>query len=267
MPRKPPRKSGDPPIRDIDYTISDSGCWVWNWPVHPKGYASVRVDGHMRKAHRVAYESAYGPIPDGQQIRHVCHNPSCVNPEHLQAGTQTDNSRDMVAAGNQTDNSRDMVAAGNQHHQKLTWDDAIEIRRVFGNGGISRAELARRYNVSPRNVNLIVRNKTFHDETYVPPPPPKRRPRGSLRGVLNEDLAKEIRHLYLAGGVSQLKLAEKYHLNEAIISALVGGKLYSDPDYRRPPRRAHNQKLTKGQADVVREKTDSGVASRQLAEE
>ena len=127
MPTKPPVKPSDPPIRTIDYTINEDGCWVWNWSVETKGYATVLFNGRRCKAHRVTYELANGPIPEGQIIRHLCSNPSCINPHHLKAGTHRENSIDMVNAGN-------------QHHQKLTVGEAKEIRRLFSEESKSRAE-------------------------------------------------------------------------------------------------------------------------------
>jgi len=43
----------------------------------------VRLHG----AHRVAYELVKGPIPEGKDLHHLCHNPPCVNPDHLQPVT------------------------------------------------------------------------------------------------------------------------------------------------------------------------------------
>lgn len=75
------------------------GCWIWTAYRDDKGYGCFGFRGKVWKAHRVAYELATGPIPTGAHILHSCDNPSCVNPEHLRAGTHADNMRDKVARG------------------------------------------------------------------------------------------------------------------------------------------------------------------------
>lgn len=251
MPGKKPRhQPGEPHIRTIDYTVDGNGCWVWNWSVQRKGYASVWIDGRGVKAHRVAYELANGPIPEGMVIRHTCGNPSCVNAEHLRAGTLTENTRDMVAAGNQC-------------HQKLTLDDAAEIRQLFAAGGISRREIARRYGVSSGAIALIVANKTFYDPDYTPPTPRKNR----AAGELDADRARQIRQRYAEGGISQRELADQFECSAGAVSRIVRNRLYPDPDYVVPQRKHYNQKLTKIQADEIREKIQQGATQAALAKE
>ncbi len=235
MPRKPPVKPGDLPIRPIDYTVNDDGCWVWNWSVHPKGYALVLFKGKPRKAHRVSYELAYGPIPDGQIIRHICGNPSCINAEHLCAGTPKENAQDMVLAGN-------------QHIQKLSPPDATEIRSQFAGGGVSRNEIARRYVVTAGTIRLIIANETFYDQAYNPPPKERMRKSG-LSKTLDESSAKEIREIYRKGDISQKDLALEFQVSQSTISAVILNKLYYDPGYVVSPRKASNRKLDKAQPD------------------
>lgn len=42
-------------------------------------------------AHRWAYELVVGPIPVGLTIDHLCRNPACVRPSHLEVVTMLEN--------------------------------------------------------------------------------------------------------------------------------------------------------------------------------
>lgn len=80
---------------------SESGCWLWTGSVDGGGYGTISTTrGYApAKAHRVSWEMRNGPIPAGMVICHTCDTPSCVNPDHLMAGTQADNMQDMSAKG------------------------------------------------------------------------------------------------------------------------------------------------------------------------
>lgn len=74
----------------------NSGCWLWVGALS-KGYGSISVSGRNQGAHRVSYEMLRARIPDGFDIDHLCRNPSCVNPDHLEPVTRAVNvQRGMV---------------------------------------------------------------------------------------------------------------------------------------------------------------------------
>ncbi|MDP2917085.1 MAG: HNH endonuclease signature motif containing protein [Dehalococcoidia bacterium] len=42
-------------------------------------------------AHKFAYETLVGPVPEGKELDHLCRNPPCVNPAHLEPVTHQEN--------------------------------------------------------------------------------------------------------------------------------------------------------------------------------
>jgi hypothetical protein len=87
------------PVEGVDPLMSrvevdESGCWVWTGArianeKYP--YGVVTQGGKRRGAHRVFYERFIGPIPDGLVLDHLCENPPCVNPAHLEPVTNSVN--------------------------------------------------------------------------------------------------------------------------------------------------------------------------------
>jgi hypothetical protein len=82
--------------------VSDDDCWLWTAGLDSDGYGkfAVGLGGHAQihtRAHRFAYETFVGPIPDGMVVCHRCDVPACVRPGHLFIGTSRDNNDDKVA--------------------------------------------------------------------------------------------------------------------------------------------------------------------------
>lgn len=72
-------------------------CWNWIGSLNEDSYpiAKILINGKRKdtRLSRYFYEKYKGKIPEGLQIDHLCRNIKCVNPDHLEAVTQTENIR------------------------------------------------------------------------------------------------------------------------------------------------------------------------------
>lgn len=73
-------------------------CWPWLRSRDSKGYGKARIKKQSVAPHRLAYELAVGPIPDGYEVDHLCRNTGCCNPAHLEAVTPAENNRRKTLA-------------------------------------------------------------------------------------------------------------------------------------------------------------------------
>lgn len=163
-------------------------CWPYIGTRDKSGYGRLPLNRKNILAHRIAYELAYGPIPDGLFVLHSCDNPCCQNPAHLHIGTHTDNMRERSERGR--------APAGATHHSylhpewvargdrsasrlhpesrprgslhwkaKLTEADVIAIRKRYipGRWGGNGRELALEYGVKTDTVrNIVLRRSWAH---------------------------------------------------------------------------------------------------------
>lgn len=149
----------------VDRSAGDDGCWLWIASTVSNGYGSFRVGSRNERAHRVSFEFAYGPIPDGLQINHHCDNKLCVNPSHLYAGDQLQNRRDAVRRG-RTAKGRDNGVYTHPESRprgerngmsKLSDKQRMDIRRRYSRGLVTQAALAREFGVTRQSIWALVR--------------------------------------------------------------------------------------------------------------
>jgi hypothetical protein len=123
----------------------------------------------------MAYEIAFGSIPDNMFVCHHCDNPPCFNPAHLFVGTHEDNMLDMHNKGRAASGDRapfrvhpESAPKGERvHTAKLQEHQVLEIRRLYAQG-MKRAPLAALFGVTYQNIHQIVRGNYWKYLLYKP---------------------------------------------------------------------------------------------------
>lgn len=127
-----------------------SGCWLWTGGLTTGGYGKIKTGKFRMDAHRAAYILFNGEITDGLFVLHRCDTPSCVNPDHLFLGTNTDNMHDARKKGRSAMQERHGMA-------RLTWNDVEKIRK----SNEPQSRLASRYGISQGHVSIIKSRKCW----------------------------------------------------------------------------------------------------------
>jgi hypothetical protein len=164
----------------VDKTTTPDGCWTWlGCDGHGYGYFGMYVGGIWKrvKGSLIAWEFANDPewpdktdgfstLSEGMMICHRCNNSICVRPDHLYAGTSTDNNRDTVKAGHK--NSPHGEEAWDA---KLTWEQVREIRNLYSNkegfyrkATVSQRSLAKQFGVSRIAIRKVLSHSSWKEK-------------------------------------------------------------------------------------------------------
>ena len=143
------------------FNSSDSDCIESSRAKNSGGYPVIKFKGANRLLHRFIFcELNNLDVLDSHDfvVMHTCDNPSCINPNHLVAGTHADNCNDKVNKNRQAKGS--MIGIS-----KLTENQVFSIKH-FLSIGFSGAELAEKYGVSHMCISRIKRWKTWTHVNY-----------------------------------------------------------------------------------------------------
>lgn len=67
-----------------EMTWNGTSCWEWTGALSPEGYGHISYLGRSTVAHRVSYLLFRGEIGENLELDHLCDNPACVYPGHLE---------------------------------------------------------------------------------------------------------------------------------------------------------------------------------------
>ena len=139
----------DAKIRFEQYVNPEAltGCWIWSGGYAGNNYPMFSFEGKATKASRLSHLFYKGHLDKGKYIRHLCHNPSCVNPAHLEQGTQKQNMLDSSLDG--------------RLNQKLSNEDVKNILNEYIPYVVSLQKLANKYGVSKKNILNIVKGRIY----------------------------------------------------------------------------------------------------------
>jgi hypothetical protein len=124
-----------------------TGCWLWLRGFAGNGYPHLYINGKSYKASRYVYETHNGALAKTEVVRHVCHNPACVNPAHLRKGTQKQNIQDSCVSG--------------RMNIKLTDSEVLAILKEYVPFVVSLNTLAKKFKVSKKNILNIVKGRIY----------------------------------------------------------------------------------------------------------
>lgn len=154
MPRYPTPESDQARFwAKVHKTENPDACWIWTGNSNPKGYGRFFLDGKMIGPHMYSYKLHGGVLPQGMVVCHKCpgkHNPACVNPRHLYAGTRHQNWWDAVHNG--------AIDLAKNPCLRIK-DEDISMLRILYLNGFTQAQLTRIFHISATYVWMLVHHQ------------------------------------------------------------------------------------------------------------
>lgn len=192
--------------------MSETGCWIWTGPKGSGGYGAFSVRGVDQRAHRASYVIFKGPIPKGLHVLHRCHNPTCVNPAHLRAGTHKENMAERDSLG------RRDVKGEQIGTSKLTSDQVLEIKT----SSLSNKDLAEKYGVKPTHIWRIRSGLSWGHVSAAPVM------RVDGRGKIKLTLEQALAIKNSDSSVSNIALAAEYAVSASTVCQIRKGRTWKN---------------------------------------
>ena len=81
-------------LANIHQPENDQACWCWAGKRDRWGYGRLNLWKNGRTDTRMAHIEMlrqFEPIDTALEVDHVCRNPTCINPDHLEQVTPSEN--------------------------------------------------------------------------------------------------------------------------------------------------------------------------------
>jgi len=131
-------KPSNPVMFDMQELGYKTPCWIWQRGKNQYGYGTKYAHPKKMLAHRWLYEMSNGPMPKGRDLDHLCRNPACVRPDHMEPVPHCVN----IRRGNNT---------------KLS---EVQVSAIRSDGGSNR-NLAAKYGVHRSHISRIRSEKKW----------------------------------------------------------------------------------------------------------
>lgn len=197
------------------FLVADVPQRFMKWSILSNGYPSVHLGGSEKSGtkliHRLVAEAFLGPCPPGMQVCHYDGNRTNPFIGNLRYDTVQGNMNDTHRHGRMPYGEDKSLA---KKYTKLTNAKVEEIRCFsYDHPELTYREIGGIYGLASSRIGSIVRRTTWKK---IGGPQTRK---GTT--VVNEQIVREMRELYNAGGTTCLLLAKKYGICKATARQIV----------------------------------------------
>ena len=149
----------------VDIKDNKEECWNWILYTEVTGYAQFGFNCKRAGVHRMSYMLTKGEIPDGLFVLHLCNNPSCCNPNHLELGDHSKNMQYRSKCG------RCDMSGENNSQSKLTEDQVRDIHKIYNeqrklHPGLKQLHItkpiAKNFKVTKKAIDMIINGTRWY---------------------------------------------------------------------------------------------------------